>query len=130
MSSCSLGRRCTAVAIHARSPFSRTCDIAAFGGSAYALFDGLAEQLAGGTGEFVGRLAADGGEVVLSSPVHRVEQRDAAVRVITREGNVYEGGAVVLAVPINVLAAVELDPPPDRRIVAAALAGQPCRSRR
>lgn len=114
---------------HEESFLAHAADIAAFGNSAYALYDGLAEEFVDGTGELIARLAADSGaEIVLSSPVLGVEQRGNGVRLVTRSGNEYKAAAAVLAVPINTLAAIGLDPPAHPLIAAAASAGQPCRS--
>ena len=45
-------------------------DVAAFGHSAYAMFDGIAEHLTGGTDELVHRLAEDAGaDIRLATPV-------------------------------------------------------------
>jgi monoamine oxidase len=108
---------------------SLASDIAAFGCTAYALFDGIDQHLAPGTGELVQRLAEDGAaEIRLATPVGRVHQDNGSVTVVAADGATYEASAAVLAVPINALKAIELEPPPDPRIARAAKAGQPCRS--
>jgi monoamine oxidase len=48
--------------------------------------------------------------------------------VTTDDGSTYEAGSAVLALPINTLDRVALDPPPDPRIARATAAGQPCQS--
>jgi monoamine oxidase len=104
-------------------------DIAAFGYSAYALFDGISEHLTDGTGALVERLAEDArADIRLAAPVYSVAQSETAVKVIAADGATHEAACAVLAVPINALDGIVLDPPPDSRIAAAAAAGQPCRS--
>lgn len=107
-------------------------DIAAFGHSAYALVDGLAEEFDGaGTRELVDRIAVGCGPSVaiqLATPVKAVTEHAEGVRVETRTGDVHEAAGAVLALPVNVLSQVTLDPPPHPLIAAAARAGQPCRS--
>ncbi len=107
-------------------------DIAAFGASAYALLDGLDEQLADGSGQLVARLAEDcGAELVLGAPVAAVQRHAGGgvrVRCDGPGASVYEAHAVILALPLGALAAVALDPPADPLIDAAVSAGQPCHS--
>jgi len=104
-------------------------DVAAFGHSAYAMFDGIAEHLTNGTGELVERLAEDAGcDIRLATPVTRVYQGDGAVTAIAADSATYEAHCAVLALPINALDGIALEPPPDPRIAAAARAGQPCHS--
>ncbi len=104
-------------------------DVAAFGHSAYAMFDGIAEHLTGGTDELVHRLAEDAGaDIRLATPVARVDQSDGAVTATAADGATYGADCAVVALPINALDAIALDPPADPRIAAAARTGQPCRS--
>ncbi len=104
-------------------------DIRAFGNRAFALFDGISEEFSAGTPELIASLAGDcGAEVLLKTDVERIEQTGEGVRVINRNGPAREAAAVVLAVPINALTAIQLDPPADPQIASAARAGQPCRS--
>jgi monoamine oxidase len=104
-------------------------DIAAFGYAAYALFDGIDEHLTDGTGELVERLAQDAGaDIRLGTPVRRVEQGDGWVSATAADGATFQAEDVVLALPINALGAVELDPAPDPVVADATRAGQPCRS--
>lgn len=106
-------------------------DVTGFGHSGFALFDGLAEEFAGeGTQALVTCLADDCGadEIRLGSPVTGITQHDGGLRVHTAAGDIEDASAAVLAVPINVLGAIELDPPADAQISAAAHARQPCRS--
>ncbi len=104
-------------------------DVAAFGHSAYAMFDGIAEHLTNGTDELVHRLAEDAGaEIRLATPVTRVDQSGGAVTAIAADGATYAAHCAVLALPINALDGIALDPPSDPRIAAAARTGQPCRS--
>jgi monoamine oxidase len=104
-------------------------DVAAFGHSAYAMFDGIAEHLTNGTEELVHRLAEDAGaDIRLATPVARVDQSDGTVSAIAADGASYGADCAILALPINALDGIALDPPADPRIIAAARTGQPCRS--
>ncbi|HEX5193171.1 MAG TPA: FAD-dependent oxidoreductase [Solirubrobacteraceae bacterium] len=69
------------------SLLAHACDIAAFGHSAFALLDGLAEQFADGTVALVDRIADDLGTATLhlASPVRSLAQDDAGVRARTRD---------------------------------------------
>jgi monoamine oxidase len=108
---------------------SLASDIAAFGHAAYAMFDGISEHLAGGTSELVERLADDtGAEIRLATPITRVAHADGSVSATALDGSTYQAAVAVLALPINALGRVALDPPHDPRIAEAANAGQPCHS--
>ncbi|MGH2873122.1 MAG: flavin monoamine oxidase family protein, partial [Solirubrobacteraceae bacterium] len=114
---------------HEEALLAHLADVAGFGHSAFALLDGLAEELADGSTELIGRLAADCGAVIrMATPVADVEQTRDGVRATTTDGERYEAAVGVLAVPINVLATIALGPEPDPLIAAAARRGQPCRS--
>ena len=108
---------------------SLASDITAFGNSAYAMFDGISDHLTNGTSELVERLADDAGaEIRLATPIARVDQADGSVSATAHDGSSFEAGIAVLALPINALSTVALDPPPDPRIAQAAQDGQPCHS--
>jgi monoamine oxidase len=108
---------------------SLASDIAAFGYSAYAMFDGISDHLTHGTNELVERLADDTqAEIRLGTPVRRLQQSHGSVSATADDGSIYEAGSAVLALPINALHRVALDPPPESRIARATAAAQPCRS--
>ena len=66
------------------------------------------------------------GEIRLKTPVEAVEQRDHGVTVRTRDGAI-DAGAAVVAVPVNALLGIRLDPPLAPPLAAAVAAGQVCR---
>lgn len=67
--------------------------------------------LAGGTRSLIEAIAnAAPVERRLNTVVARVTQRDDGVEVETRDGDVFSADAVVVAVPINTLAAIEFTP--------------------
>jgi monoamine oxidase len=104
-------------------------DVAAFGNSAYAMFDGIAEHFTHGTVELVDRLADDSGaELRVATAIRRLYQGDDSVTAVAADGATYEAPVAVVALPINALETIIVEPPPDPRIVRAAIATQPCRS--
>lgn len=104
-------------------------DMVGFGYSAFAFYDGISEHLVHGTRALIDHLAEDAGaDVRLGTVVHAIEQADATVRVHTAEGAVLEAEAAIVAVPINALMAIELEPPAHPLVARAAASGQPCRS--
>jgi len=67
--------------------------------------------LAEGTGSLLGAIAAAAPvETRLDTPVAAVRARRERVEVETRAGDVYDAAAVVVAVPLNVLGAIEFEP--------------------
>jgi len=67
--------------------------------------------LDGGTSSLLDAIAAGApAERRLETVVAAISQRDGHVEVQTRDGEVFGGAAVVVAVPINVLGAIEFEP--------------------
>jgi monoamine oxidase len=65
-----------------------------------------------GTGGLLHAIAAQARfETRLATPAAAVRQRDGSVEVETRSGDLIEARAVVVALPLNALPAVEFDPP-------------------
>jgi len=110
------------------SLLSHLSDVAAFDNSAFALLDGIGEELVDGSSALIERLAADcGAKIELGAVVHAVRSDEMeGVRVLTGDGRFFRAQAVILAIPINALAAITLEPTPHERIAAAAERGQPC----
>jgi monoamine oxidase len=77
------------------------------------LMDAVARyKLEGGTQTLLEAMIVDGQpEVRLSTPVSRVEQDAEQVRIITRSDECLTAQAAVIAVPLNVLAAITFVPP-------------------
>jgi pseudooxynicotine dehydrogenase len=76
-----------------------------------------------GTGALLAAIAAAAPvDVRLSSPVAKVAVRDDGVEVTCRDGSGHRAGAVVVAVPLNTLHAIEFDPSlPDDKLAGIAL---------
>ncbi|HEY7002748.1 MAG TPA: NAD(P)/FAD-dependent oxidoreductase [Gaiellaceae bacterium] len=98
-------------------------------GDSYALYSDLQNVVSNGTRSLVDAIAEDLGpvEARLETPVIRVTQSDGTVAVATRDGAERSARLVVLAVPVNTLAAIELDPPLGDGAAEVAGAGFPCR---
>ena len=62
-------------------------------------------------------------EVRLSSPVTKVEDQGNRVRVTTHQGDIISAGAVIIAVPMNVLPRIAFSPALDPALVEAAKEG-------
>jgi monoamine oxidase len=74
--------------------------------------------IVGGTGALLRSIVeAAPFQVRLAEPVAGVAQRDGQIEVTTRAGNRYEARAVVVAVPLNALGAIDFDPalPEDKQ---------------
>ncbi|HUE27129.1 MAG TPA: FAD-dependent oxidoreductase, partial [Solirubrobacteraceae bacterium] len=92
-------------------------------------------QQTGGTVTIVGGTRALLDAIASAAPVERrlesavagVAQRDDRVEVSTRDGNVLRARAVVIAVPINVLGAIEFEPQLSEAKRAAIALGQASR---
>jgi monoamine oxidase len=76
-----------------------------------------------GTGALLAAITAGAPvDVRLSTPVARVSVRDDGVEVTCRDGPGYRAAAVVVAVPLNTLHAIEFDPAlPEDKLAAIAL---------
>jgi monoamine oxidase len=98
-------------------------------GDSYALYSDLRHVIAGGTRSLVEAIAGDLGpvETRLDSPVARVAQSNDGVTVRTREGDELDASLAILAVPVNTLSAIELDPPLSAGAAEVTDAGFPCR---
>jgi pseudooxynicotine oxidase len=67
--------------------------------------------LAEGTGALLNAIASAARvEIQLGSPVAAVRRRGGRVEVETRDGTLHDAAAVVVAVPLNVLASIEFEP--------------------
>jgi monoamine oxidase len=80
-------------------------------------------RLESGTTSLVHAIAAEASaRILLSTPVASIDDTGDAVRVISRAGDEYAGRAVIVAVPVNAMAAIEfasgLPAPADRLIRA------------
>lgn len=100
-------------------------------GSPGALSDEIGEQFAGGTPALVDALVADSdAEIRLDAPVTRIAQSAGSVTATLASGAQADGEAAVLAVPLNTLAAVELDPPLPENVALTVAEGHPGASRK
>jgi monoamine oxidase len=110
------------------TPVSALLGLVAETGAAYALFSDLAEVFADGTNALTEAIAADlGCPAELERPVVAVTQDGDGVAVRTADGESMRAAACVLAVPINVLPHIALDPPLDADVHQALTAGHACR---
>jgi pseudooxynicotine dehydrogenase len=95
---------------------------------ALAQFTGGRVTLAGGTGALLAAItSAAPVEVLLETPVAAVRARGDHVEVETRAGALHEAAAAVVAVPLNVLGAIEFDPVLSEGKQAAIALGQASR---
>jgi monoamine oxidase len=110
------------------TPISAILGLVAETGTAYALFSDLAEAFADGTNALTEAIAADlGCPAERGRPVVAVTQSGDGVAVRTRDGETLRAAVCVLAVPINVLPSIELDPPLDADLRDALAQGHACR---
>jgi len=78
-------------------------------------------KLRDGTVSLLESILADGSaEVLLGTPVVRVEQGDGAVRVVSEQGRSFRARAVITALPMNVLANIAFAPALDPAKLAAS----------
>ena len=91
--------------------------LAAFGGSPYAMFGGLTEKFANGTADLITTMIETSAlELWLSSPVTHISQEGSGgVTVTTASGDVVSGSACVVAVPTNVIRRIEFLRPSQRK---------------
>jgi hypothetical protein len=102
---------------------------AAFGNSAFSLFDGLAEKFAHGTSDLVRRIADDSGaDIRLSTPVEAVTDDGTLVTVRTAAGEELTARWLVCTVPLNVVSSIRFSPKLPERMTTAIGVGNPCRS--
>jgi pseudooxynicotine oxidase len=91
-------------------------------------FTGGRVTLEGGTGSLLDAIAAGAPfERRLNAPVAAVRRRGDEVEVETRSGELASARAVVIAVPLNVLGAIEFTPPLSESKRRAAALGQAAR---
>ena len=92
-------------------PMLSTLGLIANHGSAYAFYGDLKHVFAHGTSSLAEAIAGDvPGEISLDEPVHAIRQTERGVRVETANRTV-QGRGCILAVPINTMAHLLLDPP-------------------
>jgi monoamine oxidase len=110
------------------TPVSAMLGLVAEAGTAYALLSDLAEVFAEGTNALTEALAADlGCPAERSRPVIAVTQDADGVAVRTGDGETLRAALCVLAVPINTLPHIALDPPLALDLHAALERGHACR---
>jgi monoamine oxidase len=110
------------------TPVSALLGLVAEAGTAYALFSDLAEVFADGTNALTDAIAADlECPAQLDRPVSAVTQDSGGVTVRTALGVSLRAAACVLAVPINVLPEIALDPPLAADVRDALGRGHACR---
>jgi len=86
--------------------------VAGFGPSLWRTYaEGMLFTFERGTKSLIDALAEDSGaEIRLSTPIARFEQDDDVARVVTRSGEVFTAGAVVVAIPFNVWQDAQFEP--------------------
>ena len=110
------------------TPVSALLGLVAEAGSAFALLSDLAEVFADTTNALSDALAADlGCPADLGRPVTAVAQDGDGVTLRTAAGETLRAAVCVLAVPLNVLARIALDPPLDSALERALARGHACR---
>jgi len=110
------------------TPVSMLLGLVAETGTAYALYSDLAEVFADSTNALVDAIAADlDCPAELARPVVAVSQEAGRVAVRTADGESLHGAVCVLAVPINVLPQIVLDPPLAADLDSALEGGHACR---
>jgi monoamine oxidase len=109
------------------TPVSALLGLVAEAGTAFALLSDLAEVFADGTNALTETLAGDlACPADLERPVVAVSQADG-VAVRTADGETLHAEVCILAVPINTLARIELDPPLAQDLHDAVAQGHACR---
>lgn len=100
-------------------------------GSPGSLADEIGERFEAGTAALLDAIVTDSGaEVRLGAPVVRIEQDDEGVGATLADGSKVAAEAAVLAIPLNTLSSVELDPPLGAELAAVVAQGHLGRSRK
>ena len=100
-------------------------------GSPGSLADEIGERFEAGTAALLDAIVTDSdAEVRLGAPVVRIEQDDEGVEATLADGSEVAAEAAVLAIPLNTLTSVELDPPLGAELAAVVAQGHPGRSRK
>ncbi len=100
-------------------------------GSPGSLADEIGERFEAGTQVLLDAIAEDSGaDIRLGTPVVRLGQEPDRVVATLADGGKTEGEAAVLAVPVNTLGALELEPPLDDGLARVVAQGHPGRSRK
>jgi monoamine oxidase len=100
-------------------------------GSPASLADEIGERFEHGSVSLFEAIAADSrAEIRLGAPVLRIEQDEEVVTATVADGSALSAAAAVVAVPLNALGAIELDPPLDDALAALVAEGHPGRSRK
>jgi monoamine oxidase len=109
------------------TPVSSLLGLVAETGTAYALLSDLAEVFADGTNSLTDAIAADlGCPAETSRPVTAVRQDGDRVSVTTADGETLEAALCILAVPVNALAGIALEPALDPDLAEAVSTGHAC----
>lgn len=96
-------------------------------GDAYAFYSDMAHCFPDGTGALVAALAADvDGALHLNAPVRAVTRSPSGVVVETDE-DTFQAPVCILAVPVNTLADIQIEPAFAPPVAAALTQGQVCR---
>jgi monoamine oxidase len=107
-------------------PMLSTLGLIAHHGSAYAFYADLKHVFARGTSSLAQAIAGDvPGEIHLDEPVRAIRQTERGIRVETAHRAV-EGRGCILAVPINTIAQLLLDPPLAPERLRALTQGSVC----
>lgn len=67
-------------------------------------------EFAEGSADFIGRLAAEAGEILLGEAVTGIDGSDREVRVTTASGRSWSAEQVIVAAPVNTLAGLRIQP--------------------
>ena len=93
-------------------------------GSPESMMSALTHSLEPGASELVARMiVSSGAELRLSSPIAGVRQVNGEVTAETANGEIHRAGALILAIPLNVLRALRFSPHPGRRKLEAMAIG-------
>lgn len=110
------------------TPVSAMLGLVAETGTAYALLSDLAEVFADGTNALTEAIAADlGCPAERSRPVVAITQDAEGVAVRTEDGETLRAALCILAVPVNTIPQIALDPPLAPDVAEALEHGHACR---